>query len=121
MPRDKLIALKKPETFVDDPITAILRNGARKLLAEALEPEIELLIYQYEDLATVKVERELLEMVTSPSAKYKPGSALYPLKFPVPGIARQMRDWMLSASHLLFCLHFCERQEAWRNQSLGYT
>jgi hypothetical protein len=121
MPRDKLTALKKPETFVDDPITAILRNGARKLLAEALEAEIELLIYQYQNLATVKVERELLEMVTSPSEKYKPGSALYPLKFPVPGIARQMRDWMLSASHLLFCLHFCERHEAWRNQSPGYT
>ena len=42
MPKDNVIALKKPETFVDDPITDILRHGARKLLAEALESEIEL-------------------------------------------------------------------------------
>ena len=40
MAKDNVIELKKPETFVDDPITDILRHGARKLLAEALEAEI---------------------------------------------------------------------------------
>ena len=34
MPKDNVIALKKPETFVDDPITDILRNGARHLFLE---------------------------------------------------------------------------------------
>ena len=33
MPKDNVIELKKPEPFVDDPITDILRQGARKLLA----------------------------------------------------------------------------------------
>ena len=33
--------LKKPEPFVNDPITDILRRGARKLLSQALEAEIE--------------------------------------------------------------------------------
>ena len=41
MPKDNVIELKKPERFVDDPITEVLRTGARKLLAEALEVEIE--------------------------------------------------------------------------------
>jgi putative transposase len=41
MSKDNVIALKKPDTFVDDPISEILRQGARSLLAQALETEIE--------------------------------------------------------------------------------
>lgn len=43
MTNDNVISLKKPEPFVDDPITEILRNGARKLLAQALETEFKCL------------------------------------------------------------------------------
>ncbi|MBN1850136.1 MAG: transposase [Deltaproteobacteria bacterium] len=50
MPKDNVIQLKKPEQFVDDPITDILRSGAKRLLAEALEAEIESFIRQYRDL-----------------------------------------------------------------------
>ena len=45
-----MIELKNPEPFVDDPITEILRNGAKKLLAEALELEIADFLSQYADL-----------------------------------------------------------------------
>ncbi len=41
MSKDNVIEFKKPETYVDDPITDVLRTGARKLLAEALDIEIE--------------------------------------------------------------------------------
>lgn len=50
MSHDNVIELKKPEPFVDDPITAILRQGARKLLAQALETEIDLFIRHYSEL-----------------------------------------------------------------------
>ena len=30
MTKDNVIDLKKPETFTDDPISEILRNGAKK-------------------------------------------------------------------------------------------
>ena len=50
MSKDNVIALKKPEAFVDDPITDVLRTGARKLLTEALEAEIEGFLSQYRDL-----------------------------------------------------------------------
>ena len=50
MNQDNVIDLKKPEPFVDDSITAIIRQGARKLLAQALEAEIEFFINQYADL-----------------------------------------------------------------------
>ena len=39
MTKVNVIDLKKPTPFVDDPITDVLRTGARKLLAEALEAE----------------------------------------------------------------------------------
>ena len=41
MGKDNVIAIKKPEPFVDDPISAVLRQGARSLIAQALEIEIE--------------------------------------------------------------------------------
>jgi hypothetical protein len=49
MTQDNVIELKKPEPFIDDPISDILRNGARKLLAQALEAEIESFLSQYAD------------------------------------------------------------------------
>jgi putative transposase len=50
MTKDNVIAIRKPERFVDDPITDILRSGARKLLAEALDTEIEIFLSEYADL-----------------------------------------------------------------------
>lgn len=47
MKKDNVIDLKNPETFIDDPLTAILRKGAQKLLATALEAEIEGFIARY--------------------------------------------------------------------------
>jgi len=50
MSKDNVIAIKKPDTFVDDPISEILRQGARSLISQALEIELELYINQYKDL-----------------------------------------------------------------------
>ena len=50
MSKDNVIAIKKPDTFVDDPISEILRQGARNLISQALEIELELFINQYKDL-----------------------------------------------------------------------
>ncbi len=47
--KDNVIRLKKPDLFADDPIADILRQGARKLLTQALEAEIEILVHQYKD------------------------------------------------------------------------
>jgi len=55
--RDNVLELKKPETFVDDRITDILRNGAMQLLAEALEAAIESFLALYSDLKDNKVPR----------------------------------------------------------------
>ena len=54
MPQNNIIGIKKPEAFVEDPITEVLRNGAKKLLSEALEAEIESFLRQYKDLKDSK-------------------------------------------------------------------
>jgi hypothetical protein len=36
MTKDNVVDFKKPDPFVDDPLTDVLRTGARKLLTEAL-------------------------------------------------------------------------------------
>lgn len=50
MAQDSVIDLKKPATFIDDPITDILRQGARRLLTAALEAEIDTFLKQYKDM-----------------------------------------------------------------------
>lgn len=50
MSNNNVIDLKNPEPFVDDPLTAILRKGAQKLLAQALETEIEIFLNQYKEI-----------------------------------------------------------------------
>lgn len=50
MKHDSVVELKKKEPFIDDAITDILRKGARQLLAQALEAEIELYISQLAEM-----------------------------------------------------------------------
>ena len=50
MSKDNVVELKKPDVFVNDPITELVRNGAREILAKALEAEISVFIHQYKEL-----------------------------------------------------------------------
>ena len=40
MKQNTVVEMKKPEPFVDDPLTAIVHQVARDILAKALEMEI---------------------------------------------------------------------------------
>ena len=50
MNKNNVIALKKPELIITDQITDLLRQGARDLLAQTLEAEIDHFISQYDEL-----------------------------------------------------------------------
>ena len=73
MPKDNVIELKKPEPFAEDPIRDILRQGARKLFAEALEAEIQDFLSRMLIVKTIKAERELPEGDILLNAKFKRG------------------------------------------------
>ncbi|MCJ7603914.1 MAG: IS256 family transposase, partial [Desulfobulbaceae bacterium] len=44
MSKNKVIALKKPGEFSEDPLTELLRVGARRLIADAVEAELQELL-----------------------------------------------------------------------------
>ena len=50
MKKDSLARINNPAENEEDPLAEILRQGARSLMAQALEAEIELFLSQYKDL-----------------------------------------------------------------------
>lgn len=54
LPNDNVVRPKQPEAF-DDPLTDILRNGARALLAQAVEAEVTDFLGKQIDLKTSEV------------------------------------------------------------------
>ena len=86
MSKDNLIELKNPEPFVDDPITEILRNGAKKLLAEALEAEIAGFLSQYADLKDDQGRMRVTRNGYLPEREIQTGIG------PVPAKAPRIRD-----------------------------
>ena len=52
MEKNKIIELKTPGENSEDPLTELLRAGARKLIAEAVEAELQEFLAQYADLKT---------------------------------------------------------------------
>jgi transposase-like protein len=82
MPKDNVIELKKLEPFVDDPITDVLRRGARKLLAEALEAEIESFLSQYADLRDEQGRKRVTRNGHLPERNLQTGIGPVPVKVP---------------------------------------
>jgi putative transposase len=82
MPKDNVIQLKKPEQFIDDPITDILRSGARKLLTEALEAEIETFVSQYRDLKDDLNHQRVVRNGYLPERDVQTGIGPVPVKVP---------------------------------------
>jgi transposase-like protein len=74
--------LKKPEPFVNDPITDILRRGARKLLSQALEAEIEFFLSQYADLKDDAGRKRIVRNGYLPERDIQSGIGPIPVKAP---------------------------------------
>lgn len=82
MTQDNLIDLKKPESFIDDPITDILRQGTRRLLTAALEVEIETFIKQYKGLAVDKGHQRVVRNGYLPEREIQTGIGQVPVRAP---------------------------------------
>lgn len=82
MKKDKVIELKRPETFVEDPLTEILREGARKLLARALKAEIEDFLCEYEHLRRKDGRRRITKNGHLPEREIQSGIGPIPVEVP---------------------------------------
>jgi len=86
MSKHNVIDLKKPEPFIDDQLTTIIRQGARKLLTQALEAEIELFANQYADLKDALGRQRIVRNGYRPEREIQSGIG------PVPVQAPRVRD-----------------------------
>ena len=86
MKHDSVVELKKKEPFIEDPITDILRNGARQLLAQALEAEVELFIRQFDEMRDEQGRQRIVRNGYRPQRELQSGIG------PVPARAPRVRD-----------------------------
>jgi putative transposase len=66
MKEDIVVALRQPGSFSDDPLTDILRTGARQLLAQAIEAEVDAHITAHADLTDDEGRRRIVRHGHSP-------------------------------------------------------
>ena len=114
MNKDNVVAIKKPERFVDDPISDILRQGARDLLAHALEAEIEIFLNQYKDLRDETGLQRIVRNGYLPERQIQTGSDRCLWKFLGHGIGL-CRNRKGYPSVQPYCRLTCGRPEAWNN------
>lgn len=50
MSNNDVQTLRQPDQSVDDPLTSLLRQGARQLIAQAVEAELQAYLEQHSDL-----------------------------------------------------------------------
>jgi len=82
MENDNVVALQAPEDFLKDPLTAILREGARKLLSEALEAEIEAYIGQVRELRDSTGRQRIVRNGYLPAREVQTGIGQVQVKVP---------------------------------------
>ena len=60
MKEDTVVSFRQPGSFSDDPLTDILRSGARRLLAQAVEAEVEAYITAHSGLTDAQGRRRVV-------------------------------------------------------------
>jgi hypothetical protein len=104
MREDNLTGIKKPETFIYNPITQVLQNGAKKLLAKALEVEINSFLEQYSGLLDDQGKKRITRNGYLPEPKIQTGIRSIRVKAPGHVIEKEKTVKIKSNLHLLYCL-----------------
>ena len=93
MKKDTVVALHQTGSFWDDPLTDILKSGARQLLAQAIEAEVEADISAHQDL-TNDDGRRIVHHEYSPEREIQTGFSAVRVKAPLEcATATQVPGW----------------------------
>lgn len=84
MNKNKVIEFKKPGEISGDPLTELLRNGAQRLIADAVEVELEKLLSQYDSVKNIQGHRQVVRNGYLPERVIQTG--IGPVKVRVPKI-----------------------------------
>lgn len=82
MTKDSVIDLKKPEPVFNDPLTCILRQGARRLLTVALEAEINIFLNEYKEMTDDNDCQRVVRNGYLPEREIQTGIGQIPVKVP---------------------------------------
>ena len=82
MKDDTVVAFRQPGSFSDDPLTDILRSGARQLLAQAIEAEVEGHIVAHADLTDAEGRRRVVRHGYLPEREIQTGIGAVRVKAP---------------------------------------
>ena len=81
MSKGNVVELHKP-AGVDDPVTEVLRQGARKLLAQAIESEVEAFLAEYAGLTLDNGHRRVVRNGFLPEREVQTGIGSVPVRMP---------------------------------------
>ena len=84
MSKNKIIGLKKPGEISEDPLTDLLRSGARKLITEAVAIELQQLLSQYSSFRNEQGHQQVVRNGYLPEREIQTG--IGPVKVRVPKI-----------------------------------
>ena len=82
MKDDTVVTLQQPGSFSDDPLTDVLRAGARQLLAQAIEAEVESHILAHADLTDDNGRRRVVRHGYLPEREIQTGIGAVEVKAP---------------------------------------
>ena len=82
MSQNKIIELKKPGEFNEDPLTELLRNGARQLISDAVEAELQDLLSQYAELKNEQGHLQIVRNGYLPERSIQTGIGQVKVKVP---------------------------------------
>jgi hypothetical protein len=82
MTKDTVVAFRAPEGFSADPLTDLLRQGARELIAQAVEAELATFLSAHVDQTDATGRRRLVRHGHLPEREVQTG--IRPVIFPRP-------------------------------------
>ena len=82
MTKDTVVAFRAPEGFSADPLTDLLRQGARQLMAQAVEAELNGFLAAHADQTDTAGRRRLVRHGHLPERDIQTGIGAVPVKVP---------------------------------------
>ena len=82
MKNHTVVGLKKPSANSEDPLTELLRTGARKLIAEAVEAELQGFLEQFSDFRNQQGQQQIVRNGYLPERELQTGIGSVKVKVP---------------------------------------
>ena len=82
MTKDTVVAFRTPDGFSPDPLTDLLRQGARDLIAQAVEAELSAFLAAHSDQTDGAGRRRLVRHGHMPEREVQTGIGAVPVKVP---------------------------------------